>query len=120
MKPRRAKQVRGRGHRAIKVSTAKLDKLIEEAILDCYTDSEALTGFFTVIEENLATPFVTQVLGVEVNVKRIDLTEAGEIVAVCARGLTHQAIPILDLLLPDPPPKGTEWIEAYRRWVCGQ
>jgi hypothetical protein len=27
-----------------------------------------------------------------------------------------QAIPILDLPLPDSPPDGAEWIEAYRRW----
>ena len=80
-------------------------------------DSEVRTSFFTMIEENLATPFVTQVLGVKVNVSRIDLTDADQIVAVCLRGRTRQAIPILDLPLPDPPPKGAEWVEAYRRWV---
>ena len=99
------------------LSKAKLDKLIEEAIVDCYNDSEALTGFFTMIEENLAMPFVTQVLGVEVNISRIDLTDVDQILGVCVRGRARQAIPILDLPLPDPPPKGAEWIEAYRRWA---
>ena len=118
MKAHRLREAKGRRRGGL--SAAKLDKLIEEAIVDCYNDSEALTGFFTMIEENLATPFVTQVLGVEVDVNRIDLTDADQIVAVCVRGRTRQAIPILDLPLPDPPPKGVEWIEAYRRWACCQ
>ena len=117
MKARRSKEAKGRCRGGMGLSAAKLDKLIEEAIVDCYNDSEALTGFFTMIEDNLAMPFVTQVVGVEVNVSRIDLTDADQIVAVCVRGRTRQAIPILDLPLPDPPPKGAEWIEAYRRWA---
>jgi hypothetical protein len=49
-------------------------------------------------------------------VRKIDYTDSG-IVAICARGKHQQAIPILDLPLPDPPPQGTEWIAAYRRWA---
>jgi hypothetical protein len=29
----------------------------------------------------------------------------------------RQALPILDLPLPDPPPRGLEWIAAYGRWA---
>ena len=29
----------------------------------------------------------------------------------------HQGISILDLPLPESPPKGAEWIAAYRRWA---
>jgi len=47
-------------------------------------------------------------------VRKIDYAGSG-IVAICARGKYRQAIPVLDLLLPDPPPQGTEWISAYRR-----
>ncbi len=40
--------------------TAKyLDKLIEEATTDAYNVSEQAGGFFAMIEENLALPFVT-------------------------------------------------------------
>lgn len=97
---------------------AHLDKLIDEAIVDCYNESEELTGIFTMIEENLAVPFKTTILGVEVTVERIDLNEA--IVAVCRRGKGRQRIPILDLPLPKPRPKGAEWIDAYRRWARGR
>lgn len=59
---------------------------------------------------------VTVVLGLPVTVERIELAEDDSIVAVCRRGKTRPAIPILRLPLPKPPPKGAEWIEAYRGW----
>jgi hypothetical protein len=89
--------------------------LIAEAAMDCYNDDEQLTGLFTMIEDNLATPFTTQVLGVDVTVGNVDLVH-GEIVAICRRGRTERAIGILALPLPAPPPEGTQWIDAYRHW----
>jgi len=71
------------------------------------------------IEENLHVPFSTAVLGIEVVVKKIDVTEGGEIVAVCSRGKENQRISILELPLPSPPPEGAEWIAAYRYWRTG-
>jgi len=107
----------GSRKKAVRSSTAHLDKLIEEATVDCYNESEEVTGIFTMLEENLAVPFVTTLLGVEVTVERIDLNKADEIVAVCRRGRERQMIPVVDLPLPDPKPKGAEWIDAYRRWA---
>ena len=102
----------------VHVSTARLNRLIEEAIVDAYTESEQITGFCTIIEDNLAMPFVTEVLGVEVVVEKIDLTSDEHIVAMCRRGKIRQRIPILDLPLPYPPPNGAESIEAFRLWRC--
>ena len=99
-----------------KFTTKYLDKLIEEATTDAYNESEQAGGFFAMIEENLALPFVTQVLGQEVTVAKLDITKRDEIVAICARGKATQAIPILDLPMPIPRPEGAEWIDAYRRW----
>jgi hypothetical protein len=107
-------------HKAGKRSTssaARLDALIAEALVDAYGDSEERTAFYTVLEGSLALPFTTKVLGVEVLVERLDLTADEQIVAVCRHGRTRQRIPLLDLPLPDPPPQGAEWIEAYRRWA---
>jgi hypothetical protein len=47
----------------------------------------------------------------------MDLTDTNQIVAICQRDGLRQAIPILDLPLPAPAPRGAEWIEAYRRWL---
>lgn len=100
------------------LSRADLDELVEEAIVDAYGEDEQLTGFYTMIEDNLALPFTTWVLGVEVSVEGIDLTDCG-VVAICVRGTHRQSIPILDLPLPVPPPPGSEWIAAYRLWEGG-
>jgi hypothetical protein len=51
-----------------------LEALIVDASVDAYSEEEQLTGLFTMIEENLAVPFTTTVLGVEVNVIGVDLT----------------------------------------------
>ena len=91
--------------------------MIADATLDCYNDSECVTGFYTMLDEYLDLPFRTEVLGVEVKVMKLDLTDDENIVAVCTRGRTRQRIPILDLPLPDPAPEGAEWIDAYREWV---
>ena len=106
--------------RAKRVSTADLDKLIAEATVDCYNESEEIGGIFTMLEENLAVPFTTKLLGFEVTVERIDMNEAGEIVAVCRRGRERQRVSILDLTLLEPRPRGAEWIDAFRRWAQGR
>jgi len=80
-------------------------------------EAEQVTGLFTNLEEYLTVPFETTVLGVHVTVVNVDLTDHDQIVAICSRDDLSQAIPILDLPLPAPPPEGAEWIEAYRRWL---
>ncbi len=91
--------------------------MIEEATVDCYNESEQVTGWFTMIEDNLEVPFETTVLGVQLTVERIDLDRSEQIVAFCRRGHERQFLPILDLPLPTPSPGGAEWIEAFRRWL---
>ena len=80
--------------------------MIEEATVDAYNDEEQITGLFTMLEEHLALPFDTEMLGMTVTVTKIDLTVGNKIVAICRRDTHKQAIPILDLPLPDPPPDG--------------
>lgn len=98
---------------------ARLDELIEEAVVDAYGDSEQSVGFQTMIDMHLAVPFEVEILGVVAAVERIDMDDHEQIVAVCRRGRARQSIPLLDLPLPKPPPDGAEWIEAYRRWARG-
>lgn len=98
------------------ITPAELDALIEEATVDCYNEAEQVTGLFTMLEDHLALPFETSVLGMTVMVAKVDLTVDDEIVAFCRRDGHKQAIPILELPLPTPVPDGAEWIEAYRRW----
>jgi len=98
----------------------RLKALVEEAIVDAYGVSEQRTAFYALLDEHLDTPFDTQILAAIATVERIDMTADEQIVAICRRGRSRQAIPILDLPLPDPRPAGTEWIEAYRHWAAGE
>ena len=98
------------------IGRASLAEMIEQATCDAHGESEQTVGWFTMIEENLAVPFETTVLGVPVTVERVDLSQSEQIVAVCRRGRYRQALPILDLPLPSPRPEGADWIEAYRLW----
>ena len=107
------------GHYAwgmVELSKADLDELVEEAIVDAYGEDEQLVGFYAMIEENLVLPFTAMVLGAEVTVEGIDLTDCG-IAAIRVRGIHRQPIAILDLPLPAPPPPGSEWIRAYGHWA---
>ena len=99
------------------VTAAELDELIEQATVDCYNDSEQVTGLFTLLEEHLITPFHTNLLGVTVTVTGVDVTTSDQIIAICRHDRHRQTIPILDLPLPTPTPNGWEWVEAYRRWL---
>jgi len=99
------------------ISVALLEELIEQATVDCYNDSEQVCGLFTLLEESVAVPFETTVLGQAVTVTAVDLGIDDRIVALCVRGGPRQHLPLLDLPIPTPPPRGAEWIDAYRLWV---
>jgi hypothetical protein len=90
--------------------------MVAEAVIDCHDEEEQLTGLATMIENELEVPFTTTVLGLAVTVKRVTHAPHGPI-ADCIRGRHRQAINVLDLPRPEPPPKGAEWIAAYRRWA---
>ena len=100
-------------------SKAKLEKLIEEAVVDAYGEEEQVGGFFTMMEEHLALPFSANILGVDVVVEKLDMTLSARIVAICRRDKIRQKIEILDLPLPTPAPNDAEWIAAYRHWRRG-
>jgi hypothetical protein len=101
------------------LTTRRLKELVDEAIIDAYGESEQRVGLLCMIQEHLAIPFTTELLGMPVRVERVDVDDADEIVAICRRGQHRQKISILDLPLPFPPPEGWEWIAAYRHWARG-
>lgn len=99
---------------------ARLDELVEEALVDAYGESEQVTGFYTMMENDLRLPFETEILGMTVTVESIDITEDDQLVAVCRKDKTKQRISLSELPLPLPLPRGSEWIAAYRYWRTGK
>ena len=108
------------GHTDMNLSVRKLDKMIKEATVDCYDELEQASGFFTMIEDHLAVPFATEVLGVEVSVVGVEMDDNGSLKAACERNGKRQLIGLIDLELPKSPPSGAEWIAAYRHWLGGR
>lgn len=102
------------------ISTAKLDAMVAEAIVDCHNESKRATGLFTMLEDNLAVPFETSILGVTVVVERVDLNTKNQIVAICRHDQVRQAISTVDLPLPTPGPEGSEWRAGHRHWLGGE
>jgi hypothetical protein len=103
-----------------RLNKARLDELVEEALVDVYGESEQVTGFYTMMENDLRLPFETEILGMTVIVEGIDITEDDQLVAVCRKDKTKQRISLSELPLPSPLPKGAEWILAYRYWRTGK
>jgi hypothetical protein len=99
--------------------SAELDDLIADATIDAYDTSEQLMGFFNMIEEHLAVPFKTTILGQAVTVEGVMYDES-RFVAECVRGEHRQTIDLRDLPIPSPPPTGSQWIAAYCRWARRQ
>lgn len=107
-------------------SDHRLDAMIAEAVVDAYGEDEELAGFHAVLTDHLVLPFTTQVLGVDVVVEDLDLRPSSGMVALCRRGTHRQAIGLLDLPLPSPPPEGAmgyplleELGEGSRRSAAG-
>ena len=86
--PEKSKNRSGRRH----LPKDELEDLVEEATIDAYGEEEQVTSFFTVLDEHLTLPFDTVVLGVDVTVEKLDLTDrSDDIVIVCRRRRSRQA-----------------------------
>lgn len=102
-----------------KIDVQRLEAMAEEATVDAYNESEQICGWACTLENQVAVPFETLVLGAPVTVESIKQRGDTGVVAICRRGRARQAIDILELPLPVSPPAGAEWIEAYRHWRKG-
>jgi hypothetical protein len=97
---------------------SKLEGLIHRALLDAEDDEEQQMGFYEALEDHLRFPFKTALGGIPVVVQGLGVGEDDEILAICIRNGEKLGIPLLDLPIPKPSPKGAEWIEAFRLWVA--
>jgi hypothetical protein len=102
------------------LSNMRLDKLIERAIVDASGELKQIVGFYTMLDNNIAMPIYTKLLGVEVIVEYVDMSDDERIVAVCVCGKSFQRVPIIILLTPDPPSAGVRRNDAFRRWTRGR
>jgi hypothetical protein len=99
---------------------ARLDALIEEATVDCYTEDEAHGGLMVSVEDGVVCPFKATVIGEEVEVVELRSRETGfGVDAICRYKGKDYRIDIFSLEWPKQKPEGYEWVEAYRAWLGG-
>lgn len=92
-----------------------LDALISEATVDCYNESEAHTGFYEMLREQLPFPFTARIIGEKVEVHDIDINREGVVEAICYRGSKQYRVALLSLEIPKSLPH-IEWLNAYRKF----
>lgn len=96
----------------------RLEPLIEEAIVDAYSDDEQEGGFLVMLEEHFVVPVSANVIGEPVEVLGFDLANRGRgIVAKVRRKSRQFRVNVFELTFDRPAPKGAEWIDAYRLWA---
>jgi hypothetical protein len=94
--------------------------MIEEAIVDCYTEDEQHEAFLVMLEDHIECPVQARVVGEEVTLLGFTREDSfGEILAKCRRGRRIYLINVTALEWPGRPPEGSEWIEAYSAWRKG-
>lgn len=104
-----------------KATSRRLRELIEEAIVDCYTEDEQHGGFLVMFQDHVACPFRALVVGEEVEVRGFDWDGTPQgIVAICRRKGQLYRVNATALEWAAGPPVGAEWFDAYRAWLKGK
>lgn len=96
---------------------ARLEELVGRAVGDAADEEEAQSAFFETLEAELAFPFRIRLPEGAAVVRGLEVGDGDEIIALCSRPDGTLKIPLLDLPIPRPAPKGAEWIAAYRLWL---
>lgn len=99
-------------------TSAELDALIDELTVDAYNDEEQESGFLVGAEEALAPGAMARLLGIDVEVLKIDSgpdLRTG-LRARARRGDDTHHVSLADLTFPDGSELGLV-VAAYRRWL---
>jgi hypothetical protein len=102
-------------------SVAELDALIDEVTVDAYGDEEQLTGFLTGAEEALQAPEPASIVGVPLEVLKIDTGPDARrgLTAICERdGVRHE---VRSPTSPSQPTASSDGWPAHTAagWVAG-
>ncbi len=102
-------------------SEKHLQKMLADAVIDCYGEDEEFSGVLTTLEDNLPFPFEARVIGETVQVigidgERSDLRRG--IIARVRKGSKEYSVALSELELPQNF-KGLKWMEMYEYWVRG-
>lgn len=94
----------------------RLEKLIEEAGVDCDSPEDVAMGLCYAMQEHVGFPFLGRVVGEEVNVVGVQEGLGLEIKAICERKGRRYRVRLVDVRIPRRP-RGAEWIDAYLQFL---
>jgi tetratricopeptide (TPR) repeat protein len=99
--------------------TSELDDLLHEILVDAYGDSEKLSAFEQAFEETARFPFPASVVGVPVDVLKIEFDgdERHGLTALCRREGEKYRISVTDLVPGLTTIETSSLLAAYRRWL---
>jgi hypothetical protein len=69
-----------------RLSRARLDELVDEALVDADTESQQATAFYEMMDSGLRLPFETEILGAAAIVESIDITGDDKLVGDLPEG----------------------------------
>lgn len=98
----------------------RLDKLLEEATVDCYDEEEEFSGIFATLEDNLEFPLQAKAMGNVVEVVGLDSDGSSiprGILAIVRRNEQEHRVGLSELEFIDPDPTSAEWLAMYRYWL---
>ncbi len=104
-----------------KTSKTKLDKMVEEATVDCYGEEEAFSGILVTVGDNLPYPFEAKVIGEPVQVIGFDESKSGlgrGIIVIVRKGGKEYRVALSDLEVSENF-KGRQWLELYEYYTGG-
>jgi tetratricopeptide (TPR) repeat protein len=98
--------------------TGGLDDLMDEILVDAYGESEQLTAFEQAFEESACFPFPASIVGVSVDVVRIEFDgdERHGLTAHCRREGEKHRISLADLVPGPVTLETSRLLAAYRKW----
>ncbi len=104
-----------------KTAQRTLDKLLEEATVDCYDDEEQFSGVVFTLDSNLPFPFKAQVLGEPVEVIGLDERRSElrrGVIALVRKGGKEYRVALSEVQVPENF-QGLKWLEMYEFYVEG-
>lgn len=98
-------------------ASQELDTLIAEITTDCHDEDDELTAFDNTFDEEAHLPCSATVIGEQVEVLSIGLTNGRrELIATCRRGARRHQIALLGVDIRADP-TFSRLLAAYRRWL---
>jgi energy-converting hydrogenase A subunit M len=105
-----------------KTSQEEIDKIIDEATVDCYDEYEAFAGVVSYLSDEISFPFKAKWLGDVVEVIGIDSEESSCENEVMAQILTEEdeyTIALEELESMPDDAVNSKYLEMYEYWIRG-